>query len=104
MTRLLVAARATTAARVARSARRHGLSPVGVFTQTERDARWLSLLDDAAEVPSYDDVPALLAAARQTGASVLHPGVGFAAESAALARACLEAGLTWVGQIGRAHV
>ncbi|KGF00242.1 MAG: carboxyl transferase domain-containing protein [Actinomyces urogenitalis] len=97
MTRLLVAARATTAARVARSARRHGLSPVGVFTQTERDARWLSLLDDAAEVPSYDDVPALLAAARQTGASVLHPGVGFAAESAALARACLEAGLTWVG-------
>nr|WP_300339659.1 carboxyl transferase domain-containing protein [Actinomyces sp.] len=97
MTRLLVAARATTAARVARSARRHGLSPVGVFTQAERDARWLGLLDDAVEVPSYDDVPAILAAAGQSGARLLHPGVGFAAESATLAHACLEAGLTWVG-------
>ncbi|WP_172192179.1 carboxyl transferase domain-containing protein [Actinomyces faecalis] len=97
MTRLLVAARASTAARVARSARRHGLSPVGVFTQADRDARWLDLLDDAVEVSTYDAVPALVAAARETGAHLLHPGVGFAAESASLARACLEAGLTWVG-------
>ncbi|WP_194784522.1 carboxyl transferase domain-containing protein [Actinomyces haliotis] len=97
MRRLLVAARGLTALRVARSARGLGWSPVGVVTAQDRDAVWTRALDDAAEVPSYDDVDALLAAADALGASGLHPGVGFAAEEAALARGALTAGLVWAG-------
>lgn len=97
MRRLLVAARGLTALRVARTARRLGWSPVGVVTAADRDAVWTRALDDAAEVTAYDDVDALLAAARSLGASGLHPGVGFAAEEADLARGALAAALAWAG-------
>ena len=97
MRRLLVAARGLTALRVARSARHLGWSAVGVVTPVDRDALWTRALDDAVEVPAYDDVDALLAAARALRASGLHPGVGFAAEEAALAEGALEAGLAWAG-------
>ncbi|MCL3793122.1 NUDIX domain-containing protein, partial [Actinomyces sp. 186855] len=97
MRRLLVAARSGTALRLARGARALGVSPVGVLTAADRDSLWLRALDDAVEVGAYDDVEALVAAAASLGADALHPGVGFAAESAHLARAVGAAGLTWVG-------
>ena len=97
MRRLLVASRTATALRLARSARTLGLGAVGVFTAADRDSLWLRALDDVVQVEAYDDVDALVAAALALGADALHPGVGFAAESAALARAVAAAGLTWVG-------
>ncbi|SPT53273.1 Probable propionyl-CoA carboxylase beta chain 5 [Actinomyces bovis] len=97
MRRLLIAGRGLTAVRVAASARRCGWEPVGVFTAAERDAGWTRALGDAALVPAYEDVSALLAAAREFGAAGVHPGVGFAAENAELAQGCMEAGLVWAG-------
>lgn len=97
MRRLLVLGRGTTATRVARAARSSGWEPVGVLVTADRDATWTRVLADAVEVPSYEDVPALVAAARRLGATAVHPGTGFAAESAEAARAVLSAGLAWAG-------
>ncbi|MGK2349252.1 carboxyl transferase domain-containing protein [Actinomyces sp. W5033] len=102
MRRLLVAARSGTALRLARSARALGVSPIGVLTAADRDNLWSRALDDVVEVSAYDDVEALVAAALALGADALHPGVGFAAESAQLARAVSAAGLTWVGPSAQA--
>jgi acetyl/propionyl-CoA carboxylase alpha subunit len=42
-------------------------------------------------------VQAIVSAAAAPGCDALHPGYGFLSENAALARACAEQGITFVG-------
>ena len=46
---------------------------------------------------SYLSVPAILDAARATGAEAIHPGYGFLSENAAFAEACEAEGFTFIG-------
>ena len=46
---------------------------------------------------SYLNVPAIIEAARTTGADAIHPGYGFLSERAQFARACEAAGIVFVG-------
>lgn len=100
--RLFVAARGGTAIRLAKAARRAGLSPVAAFVPVDRDASWTGYFDRLAPVDSYTSAPDLLAAACALEADAVHPGVGFLAESAEFARLSRAAGLTWVGPSAQA--
>ena len=45
----------------------------------------------------YLNIPAIIAVAKSCEVDAIHPGYGFLSERADLARACDEAGITFVG-------
>src|SRR5688572_25797432 len=106
MKKLLVANRSEIAIRCFRAATELGLRTVAVYSYEDRFSLHRFKADEAfligpagggEPVRSYLNVAGLLAVARQHGADAIHPGYGFLAESAALARACEEAGILFVG-------
>jgi len=104
---ILVANRGEIALRVMRTARRMGYRCVAVYSDADAGAPHCALgaagahsalrIGGAAPADSYLNIPALLAAAKASGAGAVHPGYGFLAESAEFAQACADAGLAFIG-------
>lgn len=102
-TRLLVANRGEIAWRVVREAQAAGLTPIAVYSDADVNsahvmmARERRRIGAAAPSASYLNIPAILDAAKATGAEAVHPGYGFLAENAAFAEAVIAAGMVWIG-------
>ncbi len=94
---LLVANRGEIAVRIFSTCHRLGLRTVAVAGPGDESALHTRVADAVVPVASYLDADALVAAARESGAQLIHPGYGFLAESAAFAEAVAGAGLTWIG-------
>ncbi|MDZ4776897.1 MAG: carboxyl transferase domain-containing protein [Alphaproteobacteria bacterium] len=100
--RLLIANRGEIAIRIARAAAEMGIGTVAVHTKDDDRSLHVKAADLAVVLPGvgargYLDIGALIAVAKAQGCDALHPGYGFLSENAALARACAEAGVVFIG-------
>ena len=103
MKKLLIANRGEIACRVAKTARRMGIETVGVHSEADEQSKHVAVCDSSVLIgpsdarQSYLDIGKIMQVARDSGADALHPGYGFLSENPALAEACQEAGILFVG-------
>src|SRR5262245_31511023 len=102
--KLLVANRGEIAIRVFRTSHELGIRTVAIYSHEDRYALHRFKADEAYPVGkpgeplrAYLDIEGLIAVARRYEIDAIHPGYGFLSENPALAQACLDAGITFIG-------
>ncbi len=100
---LLIANRGEIACRIIATCRRLGVRTVAIYSDADRDARHVTMADEAIYVgpaparESYLAIERVLDAARRAAVEAVHPGYGFLAESPGFAQAVRDVRLTFVG-------
>src|SRR5262245_56460460 len=104
MRKLLALNRSEIAIRILRAANELGLRTVAIYSQEDRLALHRFKADEAyligegkGPVEAYLDVEGIVALAKEKGVDAIHPGYGFLSENPALARACKNAGIAFIG-------
>ncbi|QDK47243.1 acetyl-CoA carboxylase biotin carboxylase subunit [Bdellovibrio sp. ZAP7] len=101
--KILIANRGEIAIRITRACRELGIASVAVFSDADRDSLHVFLADEAYHIgpspskESYLNYRKILEVAKKAGADAVHPGYGFLSENTTFAKACEEAGITFIG-------
>lgn len=99
---LIIANRGEVAVRVHRAAQSLGFETISIYSADDAGAMHQRITDRSVRVPgtgasAYLDASTIVRAAKEQGATLLHPGWGFLSEQPVLARLCADAGITFVG-------
>ena len=104
MKKLLALNRGEIAIRILRAANELKLRTVAVFSHEDRFSLHRLKADEAyligagqGPIAAYLDIASIVALAREKGVDAIHPGYGFLSENPDLARACADAGITFIG-------
>lgn len=101
--KVLIASRGEIAVRIIRACRDAGIATVQAYSEADRETAAVYMADESVCIggpkpsESYLNGPALINAAKQTGADAVHPGYGFLSENAEFAQAVEDAGLIYIG-------
>ena len=107
VTKILIANRGEIAIRIMRACRELGIPSVAVYSDADTEALFAKYADEAYPIGpapatmSYLNIEKLIDVAHTSGADAIHPGYGFLAENPKFARACEEAGITFIGPSSR---
>ncbi|MBS0465742.1 MAG: acetyl/propionyl/methylcrotonyl-CoA carboxylase subunit alpha [Proteobacteria bacterium] len=102
-TKILIANRGEIACRVITTAKRMGIATVAVYSDADKNARFVQLADEAVRLgpppsrESYLLADKIIEVCKQTGAEAVHPGYGFLSENADFARKVEEQGIVFIG-------
>ena len=102
LSRVLVANRGEIAVRIVRAAAELGIESVAVYSEDDASSSHMRRANAAHALTgigaaAYLDIEQIVGAAVEHECDALHPGYGFLAENADLARACAATGVTFVG-------
>ena len=101
--KILIANRGEIALRIQRACREMGIKAVMVYSEADREAKYVKLADEAvcigpaSSALSYLNMPALISAAEVTDSEAIHPGYGFLSENADFAQRVEESGFSFIG-------
>ncbi|CAI8019506.1 Methylcrotonoyl-CoA carboxylase subunit alpha, mitochondrial, partial [Geodia barretti] len=101
--KLLVANRGEIACRVFSTAKRLGIRTVAVYSEADRNARHVTMADEAyciGPAPSSESYlrgDKIIEVAKATGAQAIHPGYGFLSENRDFADLCQSEGVEFIG-------
>ena len=101
--KVLVANRGEIAVRINQTLRAMGIAPVAVYSEADAGSPHVKMAEQAVSLPgntaeeTYLNIDRIVQAARDCGADAVHPGYGFLSENPGFARACNEAGITFIG-------
>ncbi|MDP4608491.1 MAG: acetyl-CoA carboxylase biotin carboxylase subunit [Burkholderiaceae bacterium] len=101
--KILIANRGEIALRIQRACREMGVKAVMVYSEADRDAKYVKLADEAvcigpaSSTHSYLNMPAIISAAEVTDAEAIHPGYGFLSENADFAERVENSGFVFIG-------
>ncbi|PAT34737.1 acetyl-CoA carboxylase biotin carboxylase subunit [Vandammella animalimorsus] len=101
--KILIANRGEIALRIQRACRELGIKSVMVYSEADRDAKYVRLADEAICIgpapanQSYLQMPAIISAAEVSDAQAIHPGYGFLSENADFAERVEKSGFAFIG-------
>jgi len=101
--KILIANRGEIALRIQRACREMGIQSVVVYSQADREAKYVKLADEAVcigpapSAQSYLNMPAIISTAEVTDAEAIHPGYGFLSENADFAERVERSGFVFIG-------